>query len=112
GPDANAYVPGLGVEISREIKRWKDGDCSAKRVAAALGANVRIVNVAPKGTARKESVTLRNYGSKTVNLRGWVLRDAGDHAIKFRKTTIKSKRSLVVVTGCRKGSPKAVRKGS
>jgi hypothetical protein len=112
GPDANAYVPGLGVEIGREVKRWKDGDCSPKRVAAARGPDVRIVKIASKGAARKESVTLRNYGSKTVNLRGYVLRDAGDHAIKFKKTTIKPKRSLVVVTGCRKGARKAVRKGT
>lgn len=112
GPDANAYAPGLGVAISREIKRWRDGDCSAKRVAAAKGADVRIVKVTAKGGATKESVTLRNYGSKTVSLKGYVLRDAGDHAIKFIKTTIKPKRSVVVVTGCRKGSKKAVRKGT
>ena len=112
GPDANAYAPGLGVAISREIQRWKDGACSAKRVAAAKGADVRIVKVTPKGGAAKESVTLRNYGAKAVNLKGYVLRDAGDHAIKFIKTTIKPKRSVVVVTGCRKGSKKAVRKGT
>ena len=57
-------------------------------------------------------MTLRNFGSKTVSLKGYVLRDAADHAIKFKKTTIKSKRSVVVVTGCRKGSKKAVRKGT
>lgn len=112
GPDANAYAPGLGEAISREIKRWKDGDCSRKRIAAAKGSDVRIVKVASKGGARSESVTLRNYGSKTVSLKGYLLRDAGDHAIKFIKTTIKPRRSVVVVTGCRKGSKKAVRKGT
>jgi hypothetical protein len=112
GPDANAYAPGLGVAIGREIKRWKDGDCSVKRVSAARGADVRIVKVKAKGGARSESVTLRNYGAKTVSLKGFVLRDAGDHTIKFIKTTIKPKRSVVVVTGCRKGTKKAVRKGS
>jgi hypothetical protein len=112
GADANAYSPGLSAAISREIKRWKDGGCTPKRVATALGADVRIVKVKAKGGARTESVTLRNYSSKSVNLRGYVLRDAGDHAIKFKKTTLKGKRSLVVVTGCRKGTKKAVRKGT
>jgi hypothetical protein len=112
GADVNAYSPGLSAAISREIQRWKDGGCTAKRVVAAQGADVRIVKVKAKGPARTESVTLRNYSRKTVNLRGYVLRDAGDHAIKFKKTTLKAKRSLVVVTGCRKGSKKAVRKGT
>ena len=112
GPDANAYAPGLGDEINREIKRWKDGSCTARRVAAARGADVRITKIKSKGGARSESVTLRNYGSKIVSLKGFVLRDASDHAIKFIKTTIKPKRSVVVVTGCRRGSKKALRKGT
>jgi Lamin Tail Domain len=112
GPDVNAYAPGLSTAISREIKRWKDGDCTAKKVAAARGADVRIVKVKSKGGVKSESVTLRNYSGKSVNLRGYVLRDAGDHVIKFKKTTLKAKRSVVVVTGCRKGTKKAVRKGS
>lgn len=112
GPDANAYAPGLSVAINREIKRWNDGDCSSKRIAAAKGADVRIVKVTSKGGVRSESVTLRNYGAKTVSLKGYLLRDAADHTIKFIKTTIKPKRSVVVVTGCRKGSKKAVRKGT
>ena len=73
---------------------------------------MRIVKIKSKGGARSESVTLRNYSSKTVSLRNFVLRDAGDHLIKFKKTSLKSKRSVVVVTGCRKGSKKAVRKGT
>lgn len=112
GPDANAYAPGLGDEVTREIKRWRDGDCSRKRVAAAKGADVRISKVTAKGGVRSESVTLRNHGSKTASLKGFILRDAADHAIKFKKTTIKPRRSVVVVTGCRKGSKKAVRKGT
>jgi hypothetical protein len=112
GADANAYSPGLSAAIGQEIKRWKDGGCTARRVAAARGADVRIVKVTAKGGAKKESVTLRNYGAKTISLKGYVLRDAGDHTIKFIKTTIKPKRSVVVVTGCRKGSKKAVRKGT
>jgi hypothetical protein len=112
GVDANAYSPGLSTAIGSEIKRWKDGGCTAKRIATALGGDVRIVKVTSKGGVRKESVTLRNYGSKIVSLKGYILRDAGDHQIKFRKTTIKPKRSVVVVTGCRKGTKTAVRKGT
>ncbi len=112
GPDSNAYSPGLSAAIGREVKRWKDGGCTAKKVAAAKGADVRITKVKAKGAAKTESVTLRNYSSKTVNLRGYVLRDAGDHLIKFKKTTLKPKRSVVVITGCRKGSKKALRKGT
>lgn len=112
GPDANAYAPGLGDELSREIRRWRDGGCTTRRVAAALGGDVRIVKVSAKGAARRESVTLRNYGSKAVSLRGWILRDAADHQIKFKKTTLKAKRRVVVVTGCRRGSRKALRKGT
>jgi hypothetical protein len=112
GADANAYSPGLSAAIGREIQRWKDGGCTAKRVAAAQGGDLRIVKIKAAGAARSEYVTLRNYSRKAVNLRGYVLRDAGDHAIKFKKTTLKGKRSLVVVTGCRKGAKKAVRKGA
>ena len=60
---------------------------------------------------RKESVTLKNFGSKAVSLRRYALRDAAGHVIRFKKTTLKAGRSLVVVTGCRKGSRTALRKG-
>jgi hypothetical protein len=108
GADLNAYSPGLRVEINREISRWKDGGC--KRKAGAV--DVRIVKVKAKGGARTESVTLKNFGAKAVNLRRYALRDAAGHAIRFKKTTLKAGRSLVVVTGCRKGSKRALRKGS
>ncbi len=73
---------------------------------------VRIVKVQSKGGARSESVTVKNFGRKSVNLRRFVLRDADDHAIRLQTTTIKSKRSLRIVTGCRKGTKKAVRRGA
>jgi hypothetical protein len=108
-PDIKTYSPGLATEISREIKRWKDGDCKGKRPG---GVDVRIVKITSKGPAKRESVTLRNEAKKTVSLRSFVLSDASDHAIRFKKTTIKPGRSLIVVTGCRKGSKAAVRKGN
>jgi hypothetical protein len=112
GVDANAYSPGLSAAIGREIKRWKDGGCTAKKVAAAAGPKLRIVSVQPKGGARAESVTIRNLSGKTVNLRGFALRDAGDHTLKFRSTKLKRGARLHAVTGCRKGSKKAERHGT
>jgi hypothetical protein len=109
GADINAYSPGLRVEVNREITRWKDGGCKGK---AGAVPDVRIVKVKAKGGVRKESVTLKNFGSKNVSLRRYALRDAAGHVIRFKKTTLKAGRSLVVVTGCRKGSKKALRKGS
>lgn len=108
GPDVDTYSPGLRVAIRRELKRWTDGDCKGK----AKTADLRIVKVASKGGAGKESVTIENYGAKTVNLRRYVLRDASKHAIRFGKTTLKAGRSLKVVTGCRSGHKSALRKGS
>lgn|GEM_PF-3312858 len=110
--DVDAYAPGLAAEIDRELRRWRDGDCTAKATAKAGVTTLKIVKVSPKGGASKESVTIRNTGRKAVNLRRYVLRDAADHAIRFTKTTIRAGKSLRVVTGCRKGSKKAVRKGT
>jgi hypothetical protein len=110
--DVETYAKGLRPAVTREIKRWKDGGCTAKKVAAAAGAKVRIVSVQPKGGARAESVTIRNLSGKTVNLRGFALRDAGDHTLKLRTTKLKRGARLTLVTGCRKGSKKAGRRGS
>ena len=88
-PDVETYAAGLGAAIDGEIKRWKDGGCTAKKVAAAAGPKLRIVSVQPKGGARAESVTIRNLSGKTVDLRGFALRDAGDHTLKFRSTKLK-----------------------
>jgi hypothetical protein len=110
--DVETYAAGLGAAIDREIKRWNDGGCTAKQVTAAAGAKLRIVSVQPKGSARKESVLIRNISGKPVNLRGYALRDAGDHMLKFKTTKLKRGASLRAVTGCRKGVKKAVRRGS
>jgi len=109
GSDFNTYAPSVKAEINREITRWKDGGCKNKAGAAP---DVRITRIQYKGSAKKESVTLKNFSSKSVNLRGYVLSDYAKHKIRFKKTTIKAGRTLKVVTGCRKGSKGAVRKGS
>lgn len=110
--DVETYAAGLGAAIDREIARWRAGGCTPKQAAAAAGARIVIVKVQPKGGARKESVTIRNRGSKTVNLKGYALRDAGDHTLKFRATKLKAGRSLRAVTGCRTGSKKSGRRGT
>ncbi len=110
--DVETYAAGLGAAIDREIKRWRDGGCSARKIAAAGGAALRIVSVQPKGGARRESVLIRNVSGRTVDLRGYALRDADDHTLKFRTTKLKRGARLRAVTGCRKGVRKAVRRGT
>ena len=110
--DVETYAAGLGVAIDREIKRWRDGGCTARQAAVAAGAKLVIVKVQAKGGARRESVTIRNRSRKTVNLRNYALRDAGDHTLKFRTTKLKPGRSLRAVTGCRKGSNKSGRRAN
>ncbi|MDX6717878.1 MAG: hypothetical protein QOJ63_132 [Solirubrobacteraceae bacterium] len=107
-PDVDTYAPGFRKEVNAELKRWKDGGCKKKRGAI----DVRIVAIKARGGAKSESVTLRNYGSKTVNLSRYVLRDASDHTIRLGKTTLKKHARLRVVTGCRTGRRSAFRKGS
>jgi hypothetical protein len=111
-PDIETYAAGLSAAIDREIKRWKDKGCTAKLIASAAGATLRIVAIQPKGGARKESVTIKNVGRKSVNLRGYALRDAGDHTVKLHSTKLKAGKRLRIVTGCRTGTKKAVRRGS
>jgi hypothetical protein len=110
-PDVNAYSPGFRAEVDVEIARWRAGSCAARTSSAGIAA-LRIVKVQPKGGARSEYVIIRNTGRKAIKLKGYALRDAADHTIKFKKTTLKAGRSLRVVTGCRKGSRRAVRKGA
>jgi hypothetical protein len=110
--DVATYAAGLTGAIDRELKRWKDRGCTAKKIAAAAGGKLRIVSVRPKGGARAESVTIQNAGKTTVNLRGYALRDAGDHTLKFRATKLKRGAKLRVITGCRSGSKQAVRRGT
>jgi Lamin Tail Domain len=109
GEDVEAYAKGIRPAIVREVKRWKDGRCRGKRAGAA---KLRIVKVQSRGGPGEESVTIQNIGRKTVDLRGYALRDAADHTVKLRATKLKARRKLRVVTGCRSGHKSAVRRGS
>jgi hypothetical protein len=108
GEDIASYAAGIDVAIAREIKRWKDRGCAGKRRAVSL----RIVAVSSSGGANVEYVTIKNSGSKTVNLRNYALRDADDHTLKLGATKLKKGRKLRVVTGCHRGRNGAVRRGS
>ncbi|MBW3654329.1 MAG: lamin tail domain-containing protein [Actinobacteria bacterium] len=107
--DIEIYAKGVRGAIRREVKRWKNGGCKGRGAAAN---KLRIVAIDAAGGPRKESVTIRNTGRRTVRLRGFALRDAADHTLKFRSTKLAPGRRLKVVTGCRKGHRSAFRRGS
>jgi len=106
--DADAYAESaaLRTELNREITRWRSGGCKNRKVV------LRIVSIKPGGAASRESVTIKNTGRKALNLRRYALRDAADHTIRFGNLRLKGGRKLRVVTGCRRGQRKAVRRGS
>lgn len=107
--DVEIYAKGIRRALAREIKRWKDGACKGK---GARATKLRIVAIKATGGPGQESVTIKNTGRKSINLRGFALRDGADHTLKFRSTKLNAGRKLRVVTGCRKGHKGAVRRGS
>jgi hypothetical protein len=107
GQDIASYAAGIDRAIAREIKRWKTGGCTGRHPV-----RVRIISVAARGAAGAESVTIRNVSSKAINLRGYALRDADDHTLRFGATKLAKGRRLRVVTGCHSGHRGAVRRGS
>lgn len=106
--DIETYARGFSAALRSALKRWSDGDCRGKRDGARLAISV----VQAKGAAGAESITIRNLGRKAADLRGYALRDRGDHTLKFRSTTLKAGARLRVVTGCRSGHRGAVRRAS
>lgn len=106
--DIDTYGKGIRTAINRELRRWRDGKCRGKRG----GAKLQIVRVRGAGAAARESITIRNLAGKTVDLRNYALRDSTDHMLKFRSTKLKRGARLKVITGCRSGHRKAVRRGS
>jgi hypothetical protein len=106
--DIDTYAKGIRPAINRELKRWRDGKCKGKRD----GAKLQITKVRGTGPADKEYVTIRNLAGKTVNLRNYALRDSTDHVVRLRSTKLERGARLKVVTGCRSGHRKAVRRGS
>ncbi len=107
--DVETYGKDIRPAIVREIKRWTDGSCKGRSTGAA---KLRIVAIKAGGGPSEESVTIKNAGKKAVDLRGYGLRDAGDHTLKFRATKLKAGAKLRVITGCHSGHKGAVRQGS
>lgn len=106
--DIDVYGKGIRTALNGELRRWREGKCRGKRG----GARLQIRKVRGTGAAGQEYVKIRNLAGKTVNLRNYALRDSADHVIKFRSTKLKRGATLKVITGCRKGHRKPVRRGS
>jgi lamin tail-like protein len=106
--DIDTYARGIRPAVDRELKRWRDGTCRGRRD----GAKLQITKVRAIGPAGQEYVTIRNLAGKTVDLRNYALRDSTDHLLRLRSTKLKRGARLKVVTGCRSGHRKAVRRGS
>lgn len=107
GADFDSYSPDLKNEINKEIARWRNGGCSGK---AKNG--LRIVTAKGKGSARKEYVTIKNAGRKSVKLGGYALRDHARKKIRLPSIRLAKGRTLRVITACAKGKHKPSRKGS
>ena len=117
-PDFDSYAPGFRDEAIREIARHDSGGCRGVVPSPSDARNrsrlrsIRIVAIKPKGGAR-ESVTIRNAGSRAVSLRGATLRDRSGHRLRLPAVgKLTGRRSLLVVTGCARGRRKPVRLGS
>lgn len=117
GGDVDGYAPGFREEVSRELRRRAGGGCrgvappSSQRGRSAL-RRVRIVRISPKG-GLAESVTIRNSGSRSVDLAGAGLRDRSGARLRFaRGTKLRGRRSLRVVTACTTGGSRPLRRGS
>ncbi len=106
--DFNVYAPEFKVELNNEISRWKSGGCGG----ATSKKGVQIVKAKGKGSARKEYVTLKNAGSKAVNLKGYALRNTAGTKLRLKTVRLAKGRTLRVITGCASGKKAASRKGS
>ena len=117
-PDFDRYAPGFRTELAREIARHDTGGCSGVATPADPGRatsplrRVRITRIRPRG-GLLESVTIRNSGSRSVNIGRATLRDRRGNRVRIpRGTRLGARRSLRVITGCARGRRRAVRRGS
>ncbi len=107
--DSNIYAPELKIEINNEIGRWEAGGCSGATSGSAAG--LQIVKAKGKGGARKEYVTIKDAGSRKVNLKGYALRNTAGKKLRFKTVKIAKGKTLRVITGCAKGKRTASRTG-
>lgn len=106
--DSDTYSPDFKAEVNREIRRVSAGECSGK----ALSGHLRIVKAKGRGSASREYVTIKNAGSKRVNLRGYALRDHARKKLRLKTVSLARGRTLRVITGCAKGKHRASHTGS
>lgn len=102
----DSYEPGFRDEVRREIARHDAGGCGVAGQNAAAG--LRIVRVRPRGRL-KESVTVKNLGTRTVKLRGVALRDRSGSRVRLGGGRLAAGKSLRVFSGCAKGRKRFVR---
>lgn len=120
GVDLDYYAPGFRDEVRREIARHDAGGCrgvesdssaAARARARSAVRRLRIASIRPRGGLR-ESVTIRNSGTRTLGLRGVTLRDRSGRRVKLGTGQLGARRSLRVFTGCATGRKRAHRRGS
>lgn len=113
-PDFETYSTGFIPEVDAELARHARGSCRGVdnppidvREASPL-FGVRIIRVRPRGRARRESLTLKNFGSRSVNLRRASLRDKAGKRIRFprRGFRLRPGKRVRVVTGCPRRRPR------
>jgi Lamin Tail Domain len=100
--DFNAYGPELKVELNNEIHRWIKGGCSGGK-----SKGVRVTKAKGKGSARKESVTIKNASARRVNLGGYSLRNVEGKKLRLSGVTLAKGKTLRVLTGCASGKTSA-----
>lgn len=90
-------APGAGNRRAQGRRVWR--------------ARLRIVALHARGKARRESVTIENVSRRTVDLRGYSLRDRTGRRIRFgRGLRLRPDATLRVVTGCAAGRREAFRR--
>ena len=105
--DIDQYEPGFRDEVRREIARDDAGGCGGVAGQNAA-AKLRIVRVRPRRKLR-ESVTVKNLGTRTVRLRGITLRDRSGSRVKLGAGRLAAGKSLRVFSACTKGRKRFVR---
>ena len=103
----DSYEPGFRDEVRREIARDDAGGCGGVAGENAA-ARLRIVRVRPRRRL-KESVTVKNLGTRTVKLRGIALRDRSGARVRLGSGRLAAGKSLRVFSGCAKGRKRFVR---
>jgi len=106
----DSYEPGFRPEVRKEIARHDTGGCGGVAGVNAA-ASLKIVRVRP-GRGLRESVTVKNRGTRTVKLRGVTLRDRGGSRVRLGRGRLAAGKSLRVFSGCAKGRNRFVRRRS